>query len=434
MSVNKLIKNSLILLLILLPSWGVISAQIAYFVGFDQIVTSSRYLIIFGFILLCSIGSVFSNLKLTYSFSFFALLFYSFYSVAHLIGDTEAILLFEGFRHEVLFVIFGFVFLTYGLSNESISYLPSLNVVFITILINGFFAITFALWQFFDISILESLYRTPIEEIGHLTLSIGYRFISTMINPINFGAFLVLFFLVIHYYYDRFKINSLIYYFLTALVFILVVGSLSRLALLALILVLLFLYFYKSSLLKISFFVIFVFLSAIFLIDFVDLEKIMTRVDTLFILSTYTENARVKNWLFAIAQLDSYQYLWGRGIGASSPDSSVVSNTSALRVENAFISVFLQYGLIGLIIFFVIFLRFLYIGYLLVRYNLAVGKFIISFVLFFFAMSIGNDFLRNSPFVFYFWFFYVYFEIFYLRKEVIISDIRKNKERSLILN
>ena len=165
MNISFLIKYLLIILLLLLPSWAVISAQVSFFIGFDQFVTSSRYLIIFGFILICAVGLLFSDLKLAYSFGFFALLFYTFYSLAHLIGDTEAILLFEGFRHEVLFVIFAFSFLVYGLSNESIAYLPSLNAVFYTIIINGFFSVLFAVWQFFDISILEVLYRVSLEEI-----------------------------------------------------------------------------------------------------------------------------------------------------------------------------------------------------------------------------------------------------------------------------
>ena len=255
-----------------------------------------------------------------------------------------------------------------------------------------------------------------------------------MVNPINFGAFLVLFFLVIHYYYDRRKFSFVIYYILTVLVFILVIGSLSRLALLAMILVLLFLYFYKSSILKLSFFAFFIFLSIVYLINFVEIDNVMSRIETIFVLTTYTENARVNNWVFAISQLDLYQYLWGRGIGASSPDSSIVAVTSALPVENAFVSVFLQYGLIGLIMIFLIIIRFLYVGYSLIGINSAVGKFVIGFILFFISTSLGNDFFRNSPFVFYFWFFYVYFEIVYARRENVFSCVNSSRKRSLKLN
>lgn len=433
MSINLLIKYLLVLLLLLLPSWAVISAQVSYLVGFDQLVTSSRYLIIFSCILLCVIGLLFSDFKLIYSFGFFALLFYTFYSLAHLIGDTEPILLFEGFRHEVLFVILGFSLLIYGLSNESVSYLPRLNVVFYTVLINGFFAISFAVWQFFDINILEILYRKPLEDIGNLTLAIGYRLTSTMVNPINFGAFLVLFYLVIHYFYEERKIGFFIYLILSIFIIVLVVGSLSRLALLALIFVLTLLYFYKASLLKMFVPVFMIFLFVIYVVNYVDLGLLNSRFETIFTLSTFTENARVNNWFLAVSSLDLYQYLWGRGIGASSPDSSVVSVSSAQAIENGYISIFYQYGLFGFIMAFIIFLRFIYVGYSLVKINAAVGKFVIGFILFFFAMTLGNDFFRNSPFVFYFWFFYVYFEIVYTRRQLFFSDIESDRKRRLKL-
>ncbi len=290
-----------------------------------------------------------------------------------------------------------------------------MDVVFNTILINGFIAIFFALWQFFDVSILEAIYRKPLEDIGNLTLAIGYRLASTMINPINFGAFLVIFYLVVHYLYEVRKIGFFIYGCLTFVILLMIVGSLSRLALLAFLAVLSFLHFYKAPFYRI-FIASLIFIVVLFVAIAFDFGSITSRFEELFLLTTYTENERIQNWLFAIFHLESYQYIWGRGLGASSPDSSVVFSTSAIMIENAFLSVFIQYGLIGLISVILILMRFFYVGFSLSYLNPPLGKFVIGFLVFFVVLSLGNDFLRISPFVYYFWFFYSYFEVLYAKQ------------------
>tara|TARA_R100001369_G_scaffold65476_1_gene92661 strand:+ start:1326 stop:2459 length:1134 start_codon:yes stop_codon:yes gene_type:complete len=359
------------------------------------------------------LGGIFSNLRLRNRLAFFILFFYSLYSLLHFVGDTELILLFEGFRHEVLFVLLAFSLLVYGLSRERSDFLPSLDIVGKTILINGFFSALFGIWQYFDISILETLYRSPLEEIGSIRLAIGYRLAGTMFNPINFATFLVLFFLVINYFHERRKVSFIVYYFSLILVTGLVVGSLSRLALMSLFTVLSFIYFYKISVLRLLFFLSLIFPLMFYFFYNLDLETIMSRLETIFVLSTYTENARFEHWIYAISNLEPYQYLWGKGIGASSPDYSVTSVTSALPIENAFVSIFLQYGVFGITILLSVVLRYIYIGCYLSKIDLAKGKFILGFLLLFIVMSLGNDFLRNSPFVLYFWFFYVYVEVNY---------------------
>lgn len=415
MKISLLIKYLLFLLLLLLPSWGIIAAQVGYLVGFNEIVTSSRYLIIFFLFLFCFLGSILSEARLKYSFGFFLLFFYSIYSALHLISDAEPFLLFEGFRHEVLFVIMSLAFLAYGLASKGSSYLPSFEIIIITILLNGFVAVFFAIWQYIDVSVLELLYRKPLDDISNITLAIGYRLTSTMVNPINFGAYMVLLFIAVQYLYDNKKICFLIYFPIVLLIAVLIIGSLSRLALLAFIFVLIYFYLYKVSLFRFSIFIALAFISLFYVLNFVDIDLIMSRIDTVFVFSTYTENARVSNWISAVSSLEPYQYIWGRGVGASSPDSSVLAVTSALLIENAFVSVFIQYGLIGFIFMAALMFRFIYLGIRLGEYDVTVGKFVISFLVFFIIISLGNDFFRNSPFVLYFWFFYAYFEIIYVR-------------------
>lgn len=409
---SNLIKCLLVAILILLPTWGVISVQASFYSGVDQsIVSSVRYLFFTLVFFLGIVGLLSSNGKITSNYGFFLLFCYCVYVSAHILGEVEPLLLFEGVRHEVLFVFFSLVLLLYGLAAKHAGFLPSFDVVVASILINGFLACVFAIWQLVDISILELLYRKELDEIGNLTLAVGYRLASTMINPINFGAYMVLLLIAVQYLFEKRAISVLLYLILLIAIMALVFGSLSRLALLALVVVLLFYYLHRASIFRFLALLFVILLSILGMVSFFNLEPIITRISSLFVWETYTENARISNWLSAIASLDSYQYLWGRGIGASSPDSAIVSTTSALMVENGFISIFVQYGALGLILLTVLLIRIFYIGVKLLPEDPHMGRFALAFLIFFVVMSVGNDFFRNSPFVFYFWFLYAYFEV-----------------------
>lgn len=411
MKVDQLIQRLLILFFLLLPTWGVIGAQVGFLTGQELLFSSSRYLIVALIFFLCTVALCLRGGTFQYNFGFFILLVYAIYIFSHVIGDTELLLVFEGFRHEVLFVLMAVLLFAYGLMVNNKGFLPEFNVIIGTVLINGAVAAAFAIWQFFDETVLELLYRKSLEEINNITLAIGYRLTSTMVNPINFGSYMVMCFVAVQYYFENKKISSVLYFSLFLLLFFLVMGSLSRLALLSMIVVLIYFYLYKTSLVR--FFMMFLLMIAagFYVLTSLDFELILGRFDNLLISDAYTGNDRVGNWGNAISSLEPYQYIWGRGMGASSPDSSIVAETSAITIENGFVSIFIQYGVLGLFLLFLVIGRFFYIGQRIMRFNKSLGKFCVGFLLFFLVISMGNDFFRNSPFVLYFWFFYIYFEL-----------------------
>jgi len=418
---NLTVRFLIAFLLLALPSWAVLIAQISYFGGFDSdFFSGTRYAILALIFFLFMVAIVWKVRALSPNFGFLLLFFYSFYISFHFIGSTEPFLIVEGLRHEIIFVLLSLLIFAFGLAVKNINYLPNLSFALCSVLINGMVAVIFAVWQFFDLSILEVLYRAPLYQMGNLTLAIGYRLTSTMVNPINFGAFMVLVFLVMTFGYEKRRIGLLVYCVASALLLLLVVGSLSRLALIAFLFVLVFLYiksFSFFSVLGFGFALLITCFAFIVLYASGDLDFLpaFSRFENLFVLSTYTKNERVTNWAAAIESMQLYEYVWGRGIGASSPDSAVFNVTSARPIENSYITIFYQYGFVGFILFVALLVRFFYIGIGIGRVDKPFGRLVVSFALFFLVMHLGNDFVRNLPFSFYYWFFYVLFELNYLK-------------------
>jgi len=230
---------------------------------------------------------------------------------------------------------------------------------------------------------------------------------------------MVLVFSVINFCCEKQKVNLFVYCLAGALLSVLVVGSLSRLAVIALLFLIVFLHIHKVSFLSLFgfAFVLSVLCFGFFVlyVDGLGFAPILSRFENLFVLSTYTENERVANWVAAINSMQPYEFIWGRGIGASSPDSSVFAVTSARPIENSYITIYYQYGFIGLLLFLALLIRFFYIGAAIGKVDKALGRLVISCALFFFIMHFGNDFVRNLPFSFYYWFLYVFFELTYSR-------------------
>ncbi|BCV44455.1 hypothetical protein TUM17379_14730 [Shewanella algae] len=52
-----------------------------------------------------------------------------------------------------------------------------------------------AVYEYFDPTIIEFMYGVPQTDIPNIKLPIGYRLISTMLNPINLGAYLCFFYI-----------------------------------------------------------------------------------------------------------------------------------------------------------------------------------------------------------------------------------------------
>lgn len=404
------IKLIVLMLLFALPSWGVIMAQVGHFIGWREYFTSIRFFLVFCVIAVAFYLFLFNIASIKVTAGALLLLFFCLYAMLHFLGGVGIYLYLEGLRHEVVYVLLSVSLVFIWFVVKDTAFIPSNYSFFLSVLVNGAVSILFGVWQYFNIEILETLYRVPLSEIRNITLATGDRLTSTMVNPINFGAFLVIF------YFALFSVvkSKLIRGVFFILIFLLVLGTQSRLALLAFmagVFVYACLsrdkYIAVSSLLLLS-----VFLIAFFVLagDAANLDDRLARSQSLASSSTYSENIRLQRWVQIISNMSFIDFFWGVGAGASSPSWEDV-NRGAVIIENSYISVLYQYGLIGLILFFALLFRFYRNAYFILRVDNSLGKFLMSFLVVFSVMSMGNDFLRNLPFSFYFWYLFASLEV-----------------------
>lgn len=410
MILNNFSKKLFIWILLLIPLWEVISAQLNFFFGLpSDILGGGKYLFFLLLIICLFLIVIFSKRYfINKSVGLAFLTVYMFYIFLHFIGTTEMELVVNGLRYEVLYVVLVWLLLLASLlkKNEFLLW-KDLERVFFTL---GFIVIFFAALQYFDNDILAKLYRKNVDDIANITLAVGNRLTSVLVNPINFASFLVILFIFVQVRFEQKRMQFIPYASIVTIIFFMILGSLSRASFIAFILVSFLFISYRTSLAKKMLFGLLSLLIATVFISATELNDVVSRYESLLFASSYTGNDRVGNWELAINSMLNFEVLWGRGLGASSPDQQVVRNTSAMTVENSFVTVYLQYGVIGVALFLLIFLRFTYVGFRLLKVDESASKFCLSFVLFFTVMSFGNDFTRNFPFGFYFWLFFAYFE------------------------
>ncbi len=123
---------------------------------------------------------------------------------------------------------------------------------------------------------------------------------------------------------------------------------------------------------------------------------------------------RIDKWIVIIKQLFSnfIYVIFGLGLG-NSGTSGLEGNY--IIIENSFLSVMYELGIIGLFFFVAFLMRFLINSLTLIRHNNSEQKsFGLAGVLFFsvfFFSSLFMDSYLNNPFNFYFWLFYALLEI-----------------------
>lgn len=407
LKINSVIYYLLIFAFILFPFLGILSIHSNLFVGY-------RYLSLILIIALSIFLIPFYKQRLSLPKEQIIFFFYVLYCSLHFIGDVSSPLILDGFRYELVYMLMALFFLFLPFNT-----LPNLKLLSKIIYVQGLIVIFFSFWQLYDISILEVLYKSNLEDIGDIKLAIGYRLVSLLENPINLGAFFIIVFISINYYKEYFeKLWFLWFQVLTLVILLLVFATLSRLALLSFIAVLTVYLLKNQSSMKIIFFILIfstlLLVATYFLYE--EYEYLFLRFEKLTSLAEYTENSRLSNWSDAISKLN-LQFLWGLGLGASTPTYSKQVLYGGIQVENSFITILIQFGFIGLIMYLLVIYRFFKLSKLINKYDKNSSTFILLFVVFFITMSLGNDFNRNSPFVFYFWFFYAYSEkLFYYYK------------------
>ncbi|MEO3682796.1 hypothetical protein ABHN84_10915 [Shewanella vesiculosa] len=333
------------------------------------------------------------------NFETFYLLFL-LYFLLHIITLNNIELWLDGIRYQLGYMIIGILLIVNRTINVelakliSILFYASLPVLFI------------AVFEFFDSSIIDILYGQSKYMLNHTELALGERLISTFGNPINLGVFLTIGFVSAVFMYKEKKLNLPFFSVYVVASFFVVLFTFSRIALISFLLVSLYLIFVGGSYIKkfilliacvtLFYSVSLNFENLSYLKDF-NIELMLGRFFDISNSSTYVENARVQNWIIALKNIDSIIFtVWGLGVGFINPNAE----SGGFIVENLFISILIEFGMVGLLLYFI------HILYLLrASFKLKDNEqiFCVSFLMVFLISGLGNDLNRNFPFVFYFW-------------------------------
>ncbi|MEC8963929.1 MAG: O-antigen ligase family protein [Pseudomonadota bacterium] len=336
--------------------------------------------------------------------------FYFFWATSLTFWTFNSVLIIDVLRIQIMPIALGVFFLVflkgrfnaYDLLEKVVTYSSFVAIT----------ALTISIFEYFHQDILVTLYKVDIAELGHADTSFGKRLLSIYENPINFGAAICFSFACFSFFLVRWKGSlgrSVLIWILIGISFLSLALTLSRTAFAVGVFVLLFLTLelarYKKLAPLVIMSVLFGIASIAVFYYFDDIAFLLKRVDSLTNLDTYTENPRVKNWSVLFADFDAWVFvLAGLGAGMSNPNGQLSLTQGTYVIENAFISNLVDFGLIGLLIYVFIILRFAYCAFKIKQPDARL--FFKIFVVVFFIFSIANDFNRNQPFSFYFWFLY----------------------------
>jgi hypothetical protein len=401
-----LFKIILISLLVICPFIPMLSSKLSFLINPLSIIISGYKEIVqlCLFLLLILIFSIFKRLKFK-SFPSFVLLIFSFYSAFHFFGYMPANLIFDGYRYQVGYILIFTLLCMLPIEHSKFG----IDVQLLSKIIIFQFVIvaTIGVIEFFYPDIIYILYGVNKSDMAHVTMAGGFRLISVFVNPINFGIFLCVSFSAIYYFAlsKNTKFYWLLFWFLWMVCLFLIFFTLSRLALITFLVQTLIVVIANLRRLEVvsTFFVcvfsLFVIPSLfVFLNDF---EHLLSRVENLVNSDTYTSNSRVSNWVTAISYLDNiFYFLWGLGVGASNPNIDSVG----FMIENSYVSIFIELGAIGLVLFLIISSVVFYRLLFALNVSMETLGFLILFFISFYFMSLGNDLNRNFPFNFYFWY------------------------------
>ena len=269
--------------------------------------------------------------------------------------------------------------------------------------------------------ILTIIYKMSIEQLGHAQTAIGRRLLSIYLNPINFGAALCLGVVAWSYIIPvRGWFKQSIFWGGVLVCLVMVALTLSRTSLLTCLIVVFFISMARYGFKAFKYWVllsgIFVSVFLYYVASFLSLDEVLQRFSVLTSLSTYLENERVHNWSSGVSRIDSgFDLLFGLGAGVSNPDGHMAVSHGTIIVENAFLSNFFDFGLLGAFLYVCVHCRYVYLAF-----RLRVRKAMIFFVFFYVGylfFCLTNDFNRNQPFSFYFWFFMGMLEAFSVSKK-----------------
>ncbi|WP_017221055.1 O-antigen ligase family protein [Moritella dasanensis] len=406
MKVSHSIKISSYFLFLILPFYDVF---VPFFTRFTMslfyIVGPIRYEVMFTFIFLSIILALQKGRVIKRFYFIFPLIFLLLCVFSLLLSSNDITLKLDAVKLQLIIFIYCFFLALVSKENVFLNLAVLKRIFNFQLLLVLFFGVV----EYFNQSILTIIYNMPLDEIQHISYFSAQRLISLIGNPINLGAFVVVSLAFKSSWFiasgDNLK-KCILILVCTFVVFF----TLSRLSIIVFLLILSFIFYNKNLVLFLclSFFII-IFL--FFSLSYVDVNlDYMSRMLSIFNVSTYEENTRVLNWFSAFDRMDSlFLILFGLGFGSSNPSKEYMENLGSIIVENTFTSIFIDLGLFGLLIYLCIFLRFFFLSF---RFYRSSGDLsLLAFLLTFLCFSMGNDFHRNMPFSFYFWYFYFYIEV-----------------------
>lgn len=381
-------------------------------IGDTSITALSKDLLTLAFIFLGAI-SVLSKLHhLRFDKFELSLIILIVYSMLRAIATSATLANSAGsFRHEVLFIILSLVL--YRLCRTNFISHETIDKIFSrALLINLLAVITIGYLEIANKDILAVLYG---EKANSLVLGIPgipeVRTVSTLENPINLALFLTLAVLYFAKSAPGTRYSSL---FFCLLALPLVVSTLSRFFILIYFLVFLNIsaaHFMNIALRKkfiilatITASLAFLFLNTdIDYLNYVSIDIFEKRLEQTFSLFEEMDDPRFINWGLAINEMRSIPVLgelMGLGLGVSNPGDF---SPGQFRIENTFLTVLLQLGLIGFCIFFFPFAIVTNSYRLLRKPTFVYGRKYLYIVGAILVGGLSNDTHRNMPFSLYLW-------------------------------
>ncbi|WP_447888387.1 O-antigen ligase family protein [Serratia fonticola] len=395
---------SIFAIFLLSPFLGMLVSRIPINIGGVSITGAIKELLqaitIFSLIfLVMAQGRIFKSYIATIVFVFLLVMFFT------ILRTDNLSLYFEAFRLQFGYIII-FILLLITRCN-----IVGINLLLKVISIQLFIVLLVGFLEYINPAIITLLYGIPKAEMSNVTLAIGDRLISTMENPINLGAFLCI---GIVAYYSFIKNNRFFHFYFWPVwgLCLLEVGfTFSRTAVIAYVFISLIIAMDRVKNRDVSIF--FIMLLPVLgwgLFGFnleIDISAIVDRLSILLSGDAISGNQRVYNWNTAFSYFKSVDdYLFGLGLGMSNP----TFDKGGLIIENSFLTYFIDGGIIGLTVYFIINIIFLF---KIITNKTENRLFFFGFYLVFFIFSLANDFNRNFPFVFYYWmlFYIVCFEM-----------------------
>jgi len=337
--------------------------------------------------------------------------------VSALISQQNTYVIVESLRFQILFPVFALAFLFYykNVNAKPINY----KTIFIIFIFQSIVVKFIAYWEMINPILIKDLFG-----IGHSAFYSAkqIRIASIMLNQINLGIYSCISIVVSVIYIFMSKKHHIFLYSLIILDIGVILRTFSRNSYLLLVLIALLLVVYNAGKLKIKHalifpIVLFFFIQSFFLIGeiFPNFHYLVNlRIDMMAIDNIQYTTGRFDKWIFLFQNFiarDLFSLTFGNGIGFG-----IYGNHAFFtRIENSYLYIILEKGIVGLIIYLILVLKYLSNSIKLLRsknnqFN-QFGYFNLNIVCIMIISSFTSDAFISPPYVFYFWLFFVYSDL-----------------------